>query len=787
MRSMLAGVRDHFRNVPRYMLLMLAFTVLIGAVPVLALGLYSFYTASDDVERKMQDGNMQVLLQTQMRVEQTMKTLELTAMQYANSPQVTAALAMPLDVEDFIRVRNLYTGLYNLQTLSGVSGGYLVASDQGWVLSFTSVKPLAQFPLLRQLETYAQHANNLFWDITPPGETAAGAAPAQGEAMASAAGGQTIRMVYKLPILPFTQQPRGYLIVEMLKSQFKTLLAAENGRLGEMYVLDRAGVDFLGLVADRADGYRQANARIAETVARAGPSAGVVAGEVDGRKTMFYYRGAAYNGFIYVSAMPLDPLTKETRKIAVATLVACSVIFAVVGVLAILISRRMYSPIKRLAEFTKAVTGGETKSRDEFGSMEERFRLLFSAGQKLKQEMQGQMAQLNEFLVMKLFAGQLSESDFAYRSRTYGFPAKWKRLIVLTLQIDTLHDTRYREHDKELLLFSIHNMVSEIVPAESRFSPVLLDQSQVTLMTSDLEDESELRQLAYRTAEQVQQKVYEYLQVHVSIGISRPFAGLSGAVRAYNEGLEALKSRVLLGGGIIVHYSDVRTGAGAVASASFALLKGIEDQLAKALKSGDEDKAMQLFDRYMAEMAQRNVSLSEYPVLMMQLVSRLYQVVQEGGGIVHQVLGERGSYSQLAKRGTPEDIAEWFKRDMLRPIADFLKRQAESQYVGIADRMVQMVRERYDRDISLEACAEELHFHPVYLSRVFKKEMGMTFSDYVAEYRMNIAKEWLETTTMRLAEIAERLNYSNTTAFIRIFRKVVGMTPGQYREQFHKD
>jgi len=180
MRFMLAGVRDHFRNVPRYMLLMLAFTVLVGAVPVLALGLYSFYTASGDVERKMQDGNMQVLLQTQMRVEQTMKTLELTAMQYANSPQVTAALATPLDVEDFIRVRNLYTGLYNLQTLSGVSGGYLVASDQGWVLSFTSVKPLAQFPLLNQLETYAQHANNLFWDIASPGEKAA-AAPAQGK------------------------------------------------------------------------------------------------------------------------------------------------------------------------------------------------------------------------------------------------------------------------------------------------------------------------------------------------------------------------------------------------------------------------------------------------------------------------------------------------------------------------------------------------------------------------------------------------------------------------------
>jgi len=135
------------------------------------------------------------------------------------------------------------------------------------------------------------------------------------------------------------------------------------------------------------------------------------------------------------------------------------------------------------------------------------------------------------------------------------------------------------------------------------------------------------------------------------------------------------------------------------------------------------------------------------------------------------------------KLNTVEDISDWFTRELLTPVLAFLNRQAESQYAGIVQRMVSLVQQRYDQDITLEACAAELNFHPVYLSRVFKKEMGISFSEYLAEYRMSLAKEWLDTTTMKLSDISERLNYSNPTAFIRMFRKVVGMTPGQYRDR----
>ncbi|MNC52266.1 HTH-type transcriptional regulator YesS [compost metagenome] len=92
-----------------------------------------------------------------------------------------------------------------------------------------------------------------------------------------------------------------------------------------------------------------------------------------------------------------------------------------------------------------------------------------------------------------------------------------------------------------------------------------------------------------------------------------------------------------------------------------------------------------------------------------------------------------------------------------------------------------MIKEGYSRDLTLEGCAEELKFHPVYVGRVFKRETGMTFSEYLVNYRMTLAKEWLENTNMKVSDISDKLNYSNTTAFIRSFRKVVGITPGQFR------
>lgn len=767
------------RRFPRYMMLLLAFTLLIGAIPVLSLGLYSYYVAAGDVEQKTKESNMQLLSQTQMYIEQLKKTTELTGNQFARSPLVAAALSAPIDVEEHIQIRDLYSGLYNLQTFSSVSEAYLIDLQHDWVLNFTSVNSLNGLSFKDRLPVYANHPNNMFWDT--------GYLPSDGGAAPPGTGNDTIRLVQKLPILPFTHQPKGFLIIEIDKPRLRAMLTDNTKeQMGKVYVMDYTGLDFLDRRDEEATHYAAMNKRIAESIASSGQSSGYMYGRIDNRDMVFTYRQSSYNEWIYVSAVSLKELTRETRKIATGTVVASSLVLIVVGLLAWFITRRMYSPIRRLAEMTEAVSIGESGGKDEFSSLEKRFDILFSNSQNMQQQMQDQLAQLKQFLMLKLLAGQLSESEFTYRSALFGFPAGWKRLAVLTLQIDTLQDTRYGEHDKELLLFAIQNMVGELIAPEVLFSPVLVNQSQVNMVASGLEDEGELRTYYYGLCDLIKSKVMEFLKVSISIGISSPFEQTSYVVRAYNESLEALKRRVYLGSGMIIHYGDTEPGLSNMAAAAYTQIKWTEDQLIQALSLGDTEKATDWFDTYVSELSESNLSSKEYPVFMMQLVSRIYQIVQEKGGTVHHVLGERASYARLMRLNAVDDIAAWFKRDLIQPVGLFLAGLEDSQYVSIANKIIQLIKEGYSRDMTLEGCAEEMKFHPVYLGRVFKRETGMTFSEYLVNYRMTLAKEWLENTNMKVSDISDRLNYSNTTAFIRSFRKVVGITPGQFRTNQQK-
>ncbi|MNW64183.1 Melibiose operon regulatory protein [compost metagenome] len=94
-----------------------------------------------------------------------------------------------------------------------------------------------------------------------------------------------------------------------------------------------------------------------------------------------------------------------------------------------------------------------------------------------------------------------------------------------------------------------------------------------------------------------------------------------------------------------------------------------------------------------------------------------------------------------------------------------------------------MIHQDYDKDLTLEQCALKLHYNANYLSSVFRKETGCSFSEYLTKYRFNIAKKWLDESDLTVKDIAARLRYNNPQNFIRSFRKYEGITPGQYRER----
>lgn len=98
-----------------------------------------------------------------------------------------------------------------------------------------------------------------------------------------------------------------------------------------------------------------------------------------------------------------------------------------------------------------------------------------------------------------------------------------------------------------------------------------------------------------------------------------------------------------------------------------------------------------------------------------------------------------------------------------------------------AEQAMQWMEEHYAEDIGLDQIAEALHLSKFYLSRLFRRETGSSLSDYLIARRIKQACRLLYTTSHSVERISAEVGYPNVSYFIRIFKKVIGTTPLQYR------
>ena len=100
--------------------------------------------------------------------------------------------------------------------------------------------------------------------------------------------------------------------------------------------------------------------------------------------------------------------------------------------------------------------------------------------------------------------------------------------------------------------------------------------------------------------------------------------------------------------------------------------------------------------------------------------------------------------------------------------------------------MKEYMKANLDSKISLELLSEKVHLAPSYLSRYFKEKTGETISEYLFRIRIERATELLRTTSYSITEICTFCGYSSMGNFQRYFKKLVNMTPSEYRRTYQK-
>jgi YesN/AraC family two-component response regulator len=101
---------------------------------------------------------------------------------------------------------------------------------------------------------------------------------------------------------------------------------------------------------------------------------------------------------------------------------------------------------------------------------------------------------------------------------------------------------------------------------------------------------------------------------------------------------------------------------------------------------------------------------------------------------------------------------------------------------GKVERVKRFAERNVHKRVTLEEAAAAVGVSPKYLSRIFKEETGVGFSDYRVEVKIALAREMLKDTGFNINQISEKLGYENVESFIRAFRKGEGCTPTEFRK-----
>lgn len=97
------------------------------------------------------------------------------------------------------------------------------------------------------------------------------------------------------------------------------------------------------------------------------------------------------------------------------------------------------------------------------------------------------------------------------------------------------------------------------------------------------------------------------------------------------------------------------------------------------------------------------------------------------------------------------------------------------------DELAKYIRSNFSYNLSLDFLAQHIHLSREYLSRYFKKHMGKSISEYLLEVRTDKAKQMLLGSTYPITDIAEYCGYASASNFRKAFKKVTGVSPGEYR------
>lgn len=264
----------------------------------------------------------------------------------------------------------------------------------------------------------------------------------------------------------------------------------------------------------------------------------------------------------------------------------------------------------------------------------------------------------------------------------------------------------------------------------------------------------------------------QYLDLHVSIGISRGTYTIQGI-------FQACKSARLAAKMAIWEQKDYLFAEQAKISITESSMAYIP-QLNQAIQTSN----CELFKRVMQDLKTficvQNHSLEEQKNLSSEVLMNLQESIRKSGWKKDlSAAMENTRFQELKQVSSSQKLSDWLDvliATVCNGMQETAKRENRKESILAQD----YIEQHFAENITLSALAKHLNLTPGYLSTLMKRDLGMTFSEYLLHVRMEHARRLLKQGKLHVYEVAECVGYSNQYYFNMLFKRTFGITPGQY-------
>ena len=271
----------------------------------------------------------------------------------------------------------------------------------------------------------------------------------------------------------------------------------------------------------------------------------------------------------------------------------------------------------------------------------------------------------------------------------------------------------------------------------------------------------------------------------ITIGLGSLENNIADILNSFNSAVFCIRRRVILGNDKIIDHANQTLQVHVNIDDIITYQK--EQNLRQFIESNNQHEVSQWFQDIYTEISNNkqfdSISLISLVDKIIDLITVFYiNITENQKDIAHLI------YELKIKLYNAKSLDELFNvlsNGVISIFNDYF-----SSNVDRKTKMIQTVKqyidENYQNPLKLQDVADFMHFNSSYFSIIFKQQVGSTFSDYLLNVRINAAKKLLRSTDLNILDIAKHIGYSDSKNFSKLFNRVVGVKPSEYRHLYSK-